>query len=569
MGRLLQHRPCTPARIAILTAFLTAFMLPRLIGLGTYVTADEPQYLKLSAKYYLLLSEGRFSETDLIVHPGVPALSSGALAFRLLLPDYLDDPRVTDTIADLRFHQVLRDSGLSLIYMLAASRLVVIVLQAVVLALAFLAGQRVVGFWPALLAAVLVSFDPFYFANSRILQPDGLLAAAMLLSLLAVLAYLYDRRRMWLFVSAAAAALAMLSKVPGVVMVPVAAGLLLAGWRFPQLLPDGRPYPLKQALTDLALWVLAAAAVFVLLWPVMWSRPVAVLSDLAAFTASASGQVNSPFFYRGAILPEGEFLAEYEYYPLAFVWRTTPVVLAGLAAGITAAVLARKDAVLRRRYGLPFWLLVVLAVLLMAAFTLSVKRFDRYALPAYLLLDAAAALGLCWLLDAWLARRSGRVAAGAVVGLAALAVVVQAGLVAGAHPYYHAYYNPMLGGLEQAREVFMVGWGEGLDQVARYLNQHAEPGTDRVYASYSGAMQFHYAGVVGEVPFGQTIPAKMLDRLLEADYLVLYLPHRQRGAVLDLMAALEEAQPVYVVTIKGVEMAWVYDMRQVRMEAGQ
>lgn len=564
MGRLWQHRPSKPARVTIVIVFLAAFVLPRLIGLGTYVTADEPQYLKLSARYYLLLSAGRFSETDLIVHPGVPALSSGALAFWLLFPDYPDDPRVTDTIADLRFHQVLRDRGASLLYMLAASRAVMIGLQAVVLALAFTAGQRVFGYWPSLLAVLLVSFDPFYFANSRILQPDGLLSAVMLLSLLSVLAYLHDRRRMWLWISAAAAGLAMLSKVPGVVMLPVTAGVLLAGWRFPRLRPEGRAYRLREALTDLGLWVLAAAAVVVLVWPVMWSRPLSVLSDLAAFTASASDQVNSPFFYRGEILPEGEFRAESEYYLLAFLWRTSPVVLAGLAAGIGAAVLARKENS-RQRFSVPFWLLIGLAALLMTAFSLSAKRFDRYALPAFLLLDAAAALGLCWLLEFGPGRRPGRVAA----GVAGLVVVVQVGLVAGAHPYYHAYFNPALGGLDQARNVFMVGWGEGLDEAARYLNQHADPGRDRVYAAYAGVFQFHYDGVAGEIPFGQVIPANALDRLLEADYLVLYLPYRQRGAVRDLMAALEEVRPVHVVLIDGVEMAWVYDLRQAGMEGDQ
>ena len=46
------------------------------------------------------------------------------------------------------------------------------------------------------------------------------------------------------------------------------------------------------------------------------------------------------------------------------------------------------------------------------------------------------------------------------------------GLFAFVHyPYYFTYYNPLVGGSRTAPDVMTVGWGEGLDAAARWLNQ--------------------------------------------------------------------------------------------------
>ncbi|MFN8458472.1 MAG: hypothetical protein U0401_28100 [Anaerolineae bacterium] len=39
-----------------------------------------------------------------------------------------------------------------------------------------------------------------------------------------------------------------------------------------------------------------------------------------------------------------------------------------------------------------------------------------------------------------------------------------------AAPYYLTYYNPFLGGVQEAAQQVPVGWGEGLEQAAHFLN---------------------------------------------------------------------------------------------------
>src|SRR5581483_12389408 len=103
-----------------------------------------------------------------------------------------------------------------------------------------------------------------------------------------------------------------------------------------------------------------------------------------------------------------------------------------------------------------------LAVLLVMS--LGPKKQDRYLLPATPLLGVVAAVGFERALRR-LPRPSGRALAVGGVGAAQLA------LCAWARPYYFTFYSPLFGGAVVAEQVLPVGWGEGLDLVAAYLEQ--------------------------------------------------------------------------------------------------
>ena len=49
-------------------------------------------------------------------------------------------------------------------------------------------------------------------------------------------------------------------------------------------------------------------------------------------------------------------------------------------------------------------------------------------------------------------------------------MIAQLALVLPTRPYFLSYYNPALGGGRTATQVLLVGWGEGLDRAAAYLN---------------------------------------------------------------------------------------------------
>ena len=83
---------------------------------------------------------------------------------------------------------------------------------------------------------------------------------------------------------------------------------------------------------------------------------------------------------------------------------------------------------------------------------------------------------------------------------------------------YLAWYNPLLGGPRQAADTLPVGWGEGLEEAAEYLN--TQPDAEELTVATGG--------VPGMAPKfrGRTLPLTSAS-LIEADYVVVYISDRQ------------------------------------------
>src|SRR6185369_12015202 len=160
------------------------------------------------------------------------------------------------------------------------------------------------------------------------------------------------------------------------------------------------------------------------------------------------------------------------FYPIATALRLGPVATVGLALLVWLAI--------RRRAG-PDAAVVWLAIFVLVfadVMTIGSKKFDRYMLPALAVLTILGGVGI-----AALARQlTGRLAASVI----ALALLGQAAWLLSTYPYPIAAYNPLMGGTTVARQAIMVGWGEGLEQTAAYLN--TLPGASQITAS----TQYHH-----------------------------------------------------------------------------
>jgi hypothetical protein len=107
-----------------------------------------------------------------------------------------------------------------------------------------------------------------------------------------------------------------------------------------------------------------------------------------------------------------------------------------------------------------------------------------------------------------------------------------------------------------APQVYYVGWGEGLDQMARYLNQ--KPGAAQLEVSswYHRELIPFFLGSADRLdPKGDTD----LMPWHTADYVVFYLNQVQRDnpsqALVNYIRSLE---PEHVVHLKGIDYAWLY-----------
>jgi hypothetical protein len=528
--------------------------LPRGLALDRFATVDEPKWLMRSANFYHAFSQGQWRFTFQREHPGVTVTWAGAAGFFWKFRNYVD-VRPGQIERPGRLHLFLRNRNIESLDLLVAGRTFVVLGITATLGLAFLMAARLLGALPATIGFALIAFDPFLIGLSRLLHLDGLVSALMLLALLAFVSYLYQGRRTAdLLLCAVAAGLAWLTKSPAFFLAPFFGLLMLVEWIRGQT-RRFTPTKIWREFSPLILWFAVGAGVFVLLWPAMWVNPISSLSRVFSLASTyASEGHDSRLFFGGIIYDVGQ--SPWYFYPVAYVWRATPVGLSGLGLTLLALLAPRRLSLTPERRRLA-WVLLLFAVLFTLFLSLSAKKFDRYLLPVFAPLDLLAGLGWLSLAEAISSalRRNPRWGAGLLLGVACLA---QAAGTLRTYPYYLNYYNPMLGGDRRAQEVMLVGWGEGLDQAARYLNE--KPGAENMKViswSADGCFSYFFKGSAGTIDYDMSI-----SDLRRGDYVVFYLNQLQRQApsaeVLDYFAQFE---PEYVVRIGNLEYAWIYDMQ--------
>ncbi len=289
----------------------------------------------------------------------------------------------------------------------------------------------------------------------------------------------------------------------------------------------------------MVVWAAAAGLTIFVAWPALWGDPagtaIGVLSKALGYAVEA--EKSTSFFLGRAVDDPGP-----AFYPVLFVLRASPVMLAGLAA---AAITARRHP---RRAVLGA--LVAYALAFGAFMTMGEKKFDRYLLPVFPPLDLVAGAGLVALAGYARRRPTGpylsSVWPAAVPLVVGAGVLVQGALAAQSFPYFLSFYNPLLGGAPAAARVTLVGWGEGLDQAAAYLN--AQPGADGLRAIGWGA-------TMGPLFAGPTLRTNDANRAT-ADYIVAYISDVQTGKL--QAEGLDRLQPEHVVSIAGIDYARIY-----------
>jgi hypothetical protein len=530
-------------RIAAAVIFLAGLAV-RLHGLDVFITADEAKsWTGRSITFLAALIEHDWFKTFDTPAPGVTTMWSGA--FGLLLAYFRSGEAGGSIAAFLRqlpFDPIQPS-------LLPNIRLAGALVSAFTVLLTYRWGRRVWGETFGLLAAGLLAFDPFYLALSRVLGHDALVTSFMWLSLLAALIALPQNtgernKRPWLFVSGMLAGLAFLTKYPALFLgMFIVCTLLLLALRKKKRESLWPEWPL-----DVLTWCVGAGLLFVLVFPAMWVQPFTIVSAILtdALKVTESAHQKGSFFMGQAVDDPGSL-----FYGLVFLFRSTPILLAGVILGVIRAVRRRSRAE---------WIILAYIVLYSLMVTIGGKKQDRYLLPVYPALAALASLGWLWLGEGLLrlkqSFRSGSIPLGFVAG--GLLLLGQAAFVLPHHPYYFTYYSPLFGGGAAAQHILPIGWGEGLDQAARWLNSLPDAGKIHAVSWYSTAFE----------PFfnGQTIYKINEEKIsrsakpgLAADYVIFYINQVQRD--LPSQGALQyfhTQTPAYTVTMHGIDYAWIY-----------
>ena len=318
-------------RIGLATLLvLGAALLPRMLGLADFFTIDEADHWILRVRLFSeALGLHNWAGTNLTGHPGVMTMWLGGLGRRLAIANGIAPS--SDSAAYL-----------------AMLRLPLAVTNSLAVAAGYLLLRRIVRPQVALLAAILWATEPFLIAHSRLLHVDALMTSFSTICVLLLLLGSPLARRpasgagRWFAIvgSGIMAGLALLSKVSALVLLPWA-GLFMAAVVLadPQLRAANGAHwwrsvgwwatAARRTLLPYLLWLGCLTLTMFVVWPAMWVEPFKAVLDMIDEAIFNGGEPHAwGNYFLGQSIPDPGPL----FYPVAVLWRSSPLMLMGLLA---------------------------------------------------------------------------------------------------------------------------------------------------------------------------------------------------------------------------------------------
>jgi hypothetical protein len=391
-----------------------------------------------------------------------------------------------------------------------------------------------------------------------------MVAIFVLASILGMVAYLeYDRKWPYLAISAAAAALAQLTKSSALAMFPVI-GLILAVSVFEQKKIRGFGYAFLDHLRIFFIWLILLIIVYVVVWPGMWVAPGRMLYEVYgnAFSYAFQGarlqitQELQPSNF--GLASAGDTIREYTE---GLLWRSTPVMWLGVIFAVLA--LFRRDRlrtvdVFRK---LVFYLFVN-AIMFILLFSLAQGRNSQhYIMASHISLDGIAGLGwmmlIEWVTQDWKTLSAQIIRAG--IGLGVIALQLASALPF--YPYYYDYSNPLMETITGS--TLLSDYGEGFEQAAAYLAKKPNAESLKVFSFRGrGPFSFFFPGetiILNPLFMEEPGMGSMIERLKQADYLVFNDAMAERSERSGLfVSALNGVSPEHTIRIKGIYDIHIY-----------
>ena len=519
----------------------------RIIRLGQFLTTDEPRgWLGWSIEFMQALLTGQLAETYQHYSPGVTLMWSGGLG--LYLRYLVAAPGVTSFsqyLDTLPFDPI--DPALIFWF-----RLPNVIIGALGITLAYPVVRKLLGSTVALVAGLLMVFDPFFIGMNRVLGHDGLAASLMLVSALMAMAFFLDReQRSWLtlLTSGVFTGLAILAKSTALFIAPFVGlvGLVALVYHRDSHQDRGR-FKLTSLISALLVWAGVVLLTIFIFWPALWVAPIETLREVVAGLRDAAGEPhNRGSFFAGQPIPDPGA----SFYWVATYFRLTAVATVGLGLGLLALIFQRRRGPAHPHQRITTLLLVLFLVFYLAFLSFGSKKQDRYILPVLPSISLIAGVGYVWLSRGMKSPRLRLALLTGVVGL-------QGVMAWSSYPYYLSHYNRLAGGSDRADQMLLVGWGEGLEAAAAYLNAQPQAAQLRVASWYHSAFEPFFQGQAVEKAGDEKI-SRSPKPALAADFAVLYINQIQRQMPTPGMVQFFRTfQPVHGVQVDGIDYASIY-----------
>jgi len=549
--------------VAIYIGLIVIFLAPRLPGIGSFVTLDEPSWLSQGANFYYALGQREFENTVYEYQPAVTTMEIISLGMLLYFPEYRGFGQGYLDYEKGRLDPFMYGHGKDPLMLLIYSRVIqVFVLLVLFLVLYFLL-QKFLPKPVAIFALVFAMFDPFYLSQARLMNHEGMVTLFVMVSLISFAVYLFKENKIiFLLLSGVAAGFAQLSKSSAIAML-AAVGVMLF-WKMIQEREQGFGKSFLNVLKSFGIWFGILIVTYFIFWPGMWVAPGKMLYEVYGNAFS--------YAFQGARLKITQELdvAEFSLNTRAadlwevfriLLYRTTPFTWLGVILGFALPFTRDPEQAPRNR--LFFTLLLTNAV----AFVLLIgiaqgRNSPHYILSSYLSFNLLAGLG--WFHFAqWLAERFPSKKTVTQYALLTLVMLAQVLSAATNYPYYFTYRNPILAAAGWFNEFPHFPYCEGLETAAHYLASLPDAENATVFSYYGrGCVSYYYPGPwISYRPYysdGEHTE-DLLNNLRASQYLIVYYANQgQLAHHKNFVDAMSKTEPFHVVWLNGYEYVRIY-----------
>lgn len=328
------------------------------------------------------------------------------------------------------------------------------------------------GFFAALIAGIVMSTYPLFFAEGHFNIKDPVQAAFFGATVWSFWNAFKKLSWKWLLISAIFFAFALSTKFNVLFLPFIIFPWLILRYKKSLIFPLGlvKNWP-KEFLVFLVISPLIITAIFFVTWPFLWQDPLQnTLSIFRYYEEIGTGGRGQPNF----MLP-----GRFNIFPVVWIITTTPIqVLLLTLAGIISALLSfRKD---KEKTALLWLIWLIVPILRVSVPNSSIYGGVRQIMefiPAMALLSGLGALTL----SLWLKKIFKPFAFSSKVWKIAIIFIFIPHLytLIKLHPNENVYFNSLIGGLKGAQEknIPYLGnsFGNGYYQAVKWLNKNAEP----------------------------------------------------------------------------------------------
>ena len=549
--------------------------LPRLISLDAHWSNDETLWLHRSAQFMNAVRVGQFEQGLITHHPGVTTLWLGGLR------QFFGNTEMWISLKSLTitrwFIGAIVSTGLTAVFFFLC---------------------RLFRTWQAIAAWSFLAVNPFLLSQTRRVHTDALATIFILLTVLLFLLFCVTssrlehhlQKRSYLVFAGVAFGFACLSKSYSLILLP---WLPFCLWLF-------RPTDmlwgefLRGAYIKGVFCLSCSLLTIFFICPIFWN-PLGIcltacllgITFLLQRAVQTGKRVNLcigfaiPIFIgcmgyavktlwivfikvKWALTTPHEinhfFLGEIRadpgwlFYIFTLCIKSTPLLLPLAIGAVLFLWKHRRDENTREHFKIAIALGAV-AVLFTIFLSLTSKKFARYLLPAFPMLDILAGIGLFYTMK-WIGARSKKqhFRHATYVGCVALVLFFIVVPVFALHPYYGTYYNPYWK-VTDITKIITVNDTSGLEIAAKYLNKKTNAAQMSVHVSYLGSEFFRYY-FSGTVYQSENNRIKSTDKLRPTDYEVVYIRDLQIRQVPQ--GGTRKGELEHTITLNGLDHAWIY-----------